>query len=222
MNFYNDAAGERMVFERAKAQLLAGLSPDVAKAAVLSQSVLRLEQPLTNTTTTYLFPVLNSQTNNNNAVRATEVRLTQQDAFYVAGMRVTLCQAASAASTAMVLSTWPNPNIFTTPSGLAASCETLYNGYMTLTVNQDVVIPQFPLMPFRRVPQTQLTAATNSPVDMFDNEGIVAIQPNPVLIGQKGNKVTITIPSNITVVPVNVFIVVELFGVLAQNVTVVS
>lgn len=221
MNFYNDSTSERMVFDKAKAQLLAGLSEDQARAAVLSQSYLRLEQPLTNTNTNYLFPVLNSQTNNANAVRATEIRLTQQDAFYVAGMRVSLSQASSATTTAMVLSTWPNPNVFTT-ANLAAALETFYNGYIALTVNQDVVIPQFPLMPFRRVGQTQLTAATNSPVDMFDNESIVAIQPNPVLIGQKGNKVNIVLPSNISIAPTNVFIVVEMFGVLGQNVTVVS
>lgn len=228
-NVTSDARGQRMSFSRAIVGLCQALGqpgwtegmaiPDKVANSVLSQSVIRLEQPLVTNTNNFTFPVLNNQGAN---IRPTEVRLAPQDAFYIASMRVSLSiSTPGAGATAMVLSTYPSPIIFAT-SGSAAAMETFYNGYLMLTVNKDVVIPNFPIMLFRKVPQTQLTAAANSPEDQFDGGDLISLQPNPVLVGQKGSNFNIVLPAAVATITPNTIIVIEAFGVLAQNVTVTS
>jgi hypothetical protein len=216
----NNAANARLEFENAKIALIAsGLSRETVESAALTQSYLRLEQPLTTGITNINFPVLNNQTGNSNAIRATEKRLKLQDAFYVSGVEIYICKAPSATSTAMVLSTYPNAITF--PTGSAALA-TFYNGYYAISVNNTIIVPAYPLMNFLQVPETQLTGATNSPIDEFSGSDRMALQPNPVFIGQKDTQFVITMPGPITALDANVYVVVMLQGVLAQNVTVVS
>jgi hypothetical protein len=235
-NVTTDARGQRMSFNMAimglnqalatPAQLQAYLNdpvntslPDKVANAVLSQSLIRLEQPLVTNTNQFVFAVLNNQ---GPAARVTEIRLAPQDAFYVSAMRLTTSISTPGANaSAMVLNTWPNPNTYTT-SGSAAAMETIYNGYLNLTVNKDVVIPNLPLMLFRQVQETQFTAASNSPVDQFDGGLLTSLQPNPVLVGQKGSVITLVLPASLAAVTPNTILVLELYGVLAQNVTVTS
>jgi hypothetical protein len=242
MNTQNDARGLRMSFNNAKMALVAAILPDnvavnadgvtatnpgqqsiidnawsVINNAVLSQSYLRLEQALSANTNTYTFAVLDQGVKNQ-----TEIRLTMQDAFYCAAIRISLCLVNTANPNANVLSSYPNPALFVTPTGLAAALEVIYNGYFLLQVNKQTLIPQFPMMNFRKSPITQFTLATNSPIDQWDGQDFQAMQPNAVFIGQKGNLFQIVLPSNIAVAPTNVKLVVEIDGVLAQNVTVVS
>lgn len=232
MNYSNDSRGLRMSFNNAKVALAVALAPEnatpqqmdqamaIVEAAVLSQSYLRLEQTLNGTNNQFTFPVLNQGSKN-----PTEVRLEMQDAFYCSGIRVSLALKSTADPNALIETTWPSPLVFTT-TGAAASMETFYNGFFTLTVNKQVLIPQFPLMTFRSVPQTQQTGATNSPQNQFEGKDYAAMQPNAVFIGQKGNLFQITLPAAIVTMNAasntSVVIIVEIEGVLAQNVTVVS
>lgn len=240
MNVTTDLRGQRMAFEKAKVALSMALLPDnysaandvgqvqynsamsIINAAVLSQSYLRFEQTLTATTNTFTFQVLDQ-----GGKSPTEIRLTQQDAFYCYAIRVSLASQLTADPTAMVLQSYPNPQVFTT-SGAAASMETFYNGYYSLQVNKQTLIPNFPLMNFRNVPQTQQIATSAATVNQtqWSGQQYQAMQPNPVYIGQKGNLFTITLPTAIKTIDATTGtvpkIVVEIFGVLAQNVTVVS
>jgi hypothetical protein len=223
MNNGNSAINLRSDYNAGVASLrAAGLTWDETDKAVLSQSYLRLEQLLVGTTNTFKFPILSNQTGNGQGIRNTEKRLKLQDAFYVATTNIYLTKASSATSSALLLNTYPNVIVFAT-AGEAAALEAFYNGWWSLTVNNVVIIPGFDLMQYRQVYQTQLTAATNSPIDMFDGTNNVINQPNPVLIGQKDNFFQIELPAAIagTVDPF-IYIVVIMRGVLAQNVTVVS
>lgn len=217
----NDTRNQLLEFQKAKLALVAaGLSSTEVEQAQLTQSYLRLEQPMPQNSNLITFPILNV-TSGNNAIRPTEKRLTLQDAFYCGGINITLAQASSATAVNFVPVGYPSPTVFTV-SGLAAALYTFYNGYYNITVNGTVIVPAYPTLSFLNVPQTQATAATNSPLDQFDGSVRQVLQPNPVFIGSKQSIFNIVMPGNIGIATANVFIVVELFGVLAQNVTVVS
>src|ERR1700744_5555247 len=96
--------GQREVFKRAYNAIIAaymagGASMQEAQAsannAVLTQSYLRLEQPIVAGPTFFNFPVLNNQTSQGNAIRPTEVRLALQDSFFVSSFALYVAVAAS-------------------------------------------------------------------------------------------------------------------------------
>lgn len=215
----NNALNAKIEYERAYQALLAADIPKAAlDGACLTQSYLRLEVQLNIATNTYPLNVLANVTNNGVAVRSTEVRLTQQDAFYCSAIQMTVAKPASLTSTAIVPVTYPSPITFST-SGAAAALYTLYNGYMSINVNNDIIVTRYPLMNFLQVPITQLTGATNTPIDQFSGADRFALQPNPVFIGQNTSIVTLHLPAALAVVETTEIVIVELYGVLAQNVT---
>jgi hypothetical protein len=220
----NTQIGARMVLENAKAALShGGLDAQAIQDAILSQSFLRFEQPLNNSSTNFTFPILNNQTSGGIAQRPTEKRLNLQDAFYCSEIAVYLAKATSATDVSFQLETYPNSVIFTTG---ATALGAFYNGQLQIAVNNRTIVPGMDIMRFKQVPQTQLTAATNSPIDEFDavNErsAMFALEPNIVLIGQKNSQLVITLPGNISTIDNFTYAVIIVRGVLAQNVTVVS
>lgn len=186
--------------------------------AVMSQSYLRLETLLTNTLTNYTFPILNNQTNGV-AIRPTEVRLAQQDSFFCSSIAVYLAKAASATDSAFGLKTYNSASIFTTG---AASLFAFYNGFIKVNINKSVIIPNLALSNFYQVPQTQQTAATNSPIDEFDPSEVNLFEPNINFVGTKSSDITAILPSNIATIDANTYAVIVLQGILAQNVTLMS
>lgn len=226
--------GSRLVFENAKAALAQALSSgpkplsgsalsDAIDNAVLSQSYLRLEQQLLTTKTNYLFPVLNNQTTGSNSIRATEFRLNLQDSFFVSEVGVYITPAPSATSTALVPYTYPNTVAF--PTG-AASLYTFYCGALQVAVNNSVIITGIDLQRYLMIPQTQATAATNSPQTETYGSGELSaqcvVEPNVLIIGSKNTQISITLPGNIATLDANTYAILIFRGVLMQNVTVVS
>lgn len=211
--------GARLVFKNAQDALVrAGVNP---ASAILSQSYLRFENFLSTTKTSYDFGVLNNQTISGQAQSPTELRLNLQDAFYISEIMVYIAKAASSTDTAYRLATYPSPTVFST-SGAAAALGNLYNGSLSLTINNRQVVPNSDLTKFLQVPQTQATGATNSPIDQFDGGWANVVEPNLVLIGQKNSLFNITIPSAFAALDANTKVVIIVRGVLAQNVTSVS
>ena len=212
-------SGARLVFKNAANALMkANINP---KTAILSQSYLRFENFLTTTKTSYDFGVLNNQTISGQAQAPTEQRLNLQDAFYISEIMVYIAKAASATDSAYKLETYPNSVTFSTV-GAAAALYTLYNGNLSLTVNNRQIVPHSDLTKFLQIPQTQLTAALNSPKDQFNGAFASTVEPNLVLIGQKNSLFNVTIPSSFAALDANTKIVILVRGVLAQNVTSVS
>jgi hypothetical protein len=211
--------GARLVYKNAQEALMkAGVNP---ANAILSQGYLRFENTLSTTKTSYDFGVLNNQSINGQVQTPTEVRLNLQDAFYISEIAVYIAKAASATDSAFKLSSYPSPTVFTT-SGAAAALYTLYNGQLSLTVNNRQIVPTSDLTKFLQVPQTQATGATNSPIDQFDGSWATVVEPNLVLIGSKNSLLNITIPSAFAALDANTRVVILVRGILAQNVTVVS
>jgi len=209
-----NTAGQRLIFANAKNIMRnAGLS---LADAVLTQSYLRLEVAASTTQTTWTFNTIQNQNNQFN----TEQRLTLQDSFVVAECGVFWFVPGSSTASNVPLLSWPNPNIFSTANA-ASSAETLYNSYLKLEVNKKIVVPAWDVYRSRCVNQTQLTAATNSPVDQLSGRDDVfyPTEPNWLVIGSRNSIFTITMPNAFAAIQANSRIVLYMRGVLAQNST---
>lgn len=219
VNYYD----HRRVFnDAADAMIKAGVNPSTA---VLSQSYLRLEVVASTTVTRYQWGVLVNDQPNGQQVRPTERRLALQDAFYVGQIGFYLGLAGAATDTNFPLFAWNNPTTFSTANA-ATGLNNLYNGYLSLVVNNRVIIPAWDLFRHKNIPITQLTGAANTPQDALSGglDATFPAEPNCVLIGSKNNELTATLPAAITALQAasTTVLVLIMRGVLAQNVTVVS
>jgi len=184
----------------------------------LTQSFLRLEQLLTLTNTQLRFPVLVTEqpiTNN-------EQRLNLQDSFVISAVRFSLVAKASAVDTAFIAQTYPDPTIFTTG---AAALRAVYNAVFNLSVNNNMLIPAWPLDQHYLAPQTQSQAAipdvSGALVNQKDNstDGFIPCEPNIILVGTKNNELVVNLKNALTAVDANTYLQCELYGILAQNST---
>lgn len=211
--------GSRLSFQNAKAAMLrAGKS---TAGAVLSQSYLRLEVALATGVTQYKFDVLVNETAGGSANFPTVNKLNLQDSFYVSQMGFFVCAPASVSSTEFPLLTYPNTTIFST-AGAANALYTLYNGYMSMTINQRVVVPFWNLNRHMVINQTQQTASLRDQVNL-GQDGFYPMEPNVVISGDKKNDFTVTLPNGLAAVQATgARLVCVMNGILAQNVTSVN
>jgi hypothetical protein len=209
--------GARLVYKNAQDALIkAGVNP---ASAVLSQSYLRFETFLSTTKTSYDFGVLNNQTPNGIAQAPTENRLALQDAFYISELMVYIATASSPTDSSYRLWTYPDTEFFNNNS-----LYTLYNGQLSLTVNNRQIVPSSDLIKYLQVPQTQNNQSIEPyTIAQFDGSFANVIEPNLVLIGSKNSLINITLPSALTgMLSPYTKVVIVARGILAQNVTVVS
>lgn len=219
----------RMVFENAKYAINKAfpINPDkpreeASELCKLTQSYLRLERELSINQSVYDFPVL---VNNNQFGQQfnTEKRLNQNDSFVISEIGIFLGLPASETDAAFLPDSYPNPFIY---GANATPLKGVYSGSLNITVNYDILVPEWDLLRHYLSPQTQQTAAAGagSPVDEFDGKqyGFYPMEPNVVLIGSKKNDIKIGLPAPLTAVPANARLIMILRGVLAQNSTVVS
>jgi len=215
--------GLRLVYANAKNTLMRhNINP--AKA-VLSQSYLRFEAALTTTTTQYNLDVLVND--NLNANNVTQNKLNLQDAFICSQIGIFVGIPASPAGIAqgqVKLYSYPDRQVFT--PAIATNLETLYNGFLSLTVNQRVIVPSWDLYRHYCAPVMQTsftpTAVTPNEIDNstdFSSNGFVNVEPNMVFVGSKKNQLTVTLPQALVAVPTNARLVIICRGLLAQNST---
>lgn len=212
--------GARLVFDNAKNLVNnAGFS---AGQAVLSQSYIRSEVAMSTSTTSYQIPILVNSTGANTNY-ATNQLLQLQDAFVVSSIGIFTAIPASASTTAFPLYTYPNASAYTT-SGASAALYNLYNGKLSVVVNNRQIVPAWDLYRHLYVPQTQQgAAATATTIDENDATefGYYPVEPNIVLVGSKNNVISLELPGAISTLQAGVAprIVVIMRGILAQNVT---
>ena len=212
--------GARLVFDNAK-NLVNNAGFSVGQA-VLSQSYLRSEVAMSTSTTSYQFPILVNSTGSTTSFATTNL-LALQDAFVVSEIGVFVSIPASSTTTAFPLYTYPNASVFTT-SGAAAALYNLYNGKLSITINNRQVVPSWDIYKHLYVPQTQQgAAATATTIDENDASqyGYYPCEPNIVLVGSKNNVVSIELPGAISTLQASVAPRISLIfkGILAQNVT---
>lgn len=212
--------GQRLIFDNAKALVNnAGIS---VGQAVLSQSYIRSEVAMSTSTTSYQIPILVNSTGANTNY-ATNQLLQLQDAFVVSSIGVFVAIPAASTTTAFPLYTYPNASAFTT-SGAATALYNLYNGKLSVVVNNRQIVPAMDLYRYLYVPQTQQgAAATATTIDQNDATefGYYPVEPNIVLVGSKNNVITLDLPGAISTLQAGVAprIVVIMRGILAQNAT---
>jgi hypothetical protein len=214
--------GQRLIFDNARNLVQnAGFS---AGQAVLSQSYLRSEVAMSTSTTSYQIPVLVNSTGANTNFPTNQL-LNLQDAFVVSSIGVFVATPAAATSTAFPLFTYPNAVNFST-AGAAASLYNLYNGRLSVTVNNRQIVPAWDLYRHLYVPQFQQgtsSSATNGGIDQNDatEYGYYPVEPNIVLVGSKNNVITLELPGAISTLQASTAprIVVILRGILGQNIT---
>jgi hypothetical protein len=212
--------GQRLIFDNAKNLVNnAGFS---AGQAVLSQSYIRSEVAMSTTTTSYQVPILvNSVGAGTNF--ATNNLLNLQDAFVVSSIGIFVAIPAASTTTAFPLYTYPNASAFSTV-GAAAALYNLYNGKLSVVVNNRQIVPSWDLYRHLYVPQTQQGAAsTATTIDQNDATefGYYPVEPNIVLVGSKNNVISLELPGAISTLQATTAprIVVIMRGILAQNVT---
>lgn len=209
---YQSNVTDRSLFNNARnAMIEAKVSPTAYDNAVKTQGYLRLIQPIATGQQIINFPVLQNQTGAGNATRADEVRLPQQNAFFVGQAYFTIFKSAAFN---YVPNTYPNAVTYTN----AANYYTLYNGRLNITIDQSVVVRAYSMRKFLNIPATQLTGATNTPQDQFDGTALLPWEPNIVFIGTAQIDVNVILPASFGTLDANSFACWDLFGIEAQNV----
>jgi hypothetical protein len=217
MSIYQSNYTDRQLFINASAAMqAAGISATAYNNAVKTQGYLRLIQPITTGQQIISFPVLQNQTGSGNATRPDEVRLPQQNAFFVGQMAFTIFQATSATDYAVRPQTYPNAETFATYLPLYA----LYNGRLQVTIDQSVISRAYSMRKFLNIPQTQQIAADAATVNVsqFDGTAMLPWEPNVVFVGTAQIEVNIILPASLGTVPAFVYGCWDFFGIEAQNV----
>lgn len=213
---FTSTANERLKFKNAKANLLntPGISVSTIKDSQLTASYLRSITPIVAGQNTIQFQILSNQNNNGVAIRADERRLNQQDAFYCSGLMIYIFTAAANVYN-YVPQQFVDPLLFTTAN---TDLYTIYNGYLNVNINQNLVVPYYPMLKFLNIPASQSVAAAPAQQSEFDGSIIYPFEPNVVFPGTYQTTLTITMPAGIAIPGANVFAMLYCDGVLAQNV----
>lgn len=215
-----DAIALRMNFDNA-VQLLQSNNVDVTNAR-LTQSYLRAETLLSTTVTNYDLPFLVNRPDANNF--NTQRKLQLQDAFVATQIGLFVAVPGSATATNFPLFTYGDGVTFS-GANTATSLNSLYNGFMQVTLNNNVILPAWDLLRHVRVPwqQTQaaialITGARQNSLD-FGEDGFYPVEPSLVVNGAGNYQANLVLPSALSAVETNSRIIVIMRGVLAQNVT---
>ena len=220
--------GQRLVFENA-AELIRNSGYDPSRA-ILTQSFLRSEAAMSTSSSTYNLPIIVTQ-NQGASQFNTERRLQLTDVFVVSSINVQAAKPASTSDALFKLYNYGSPTVFTT-SNAAASIDGVYaNGFLSMLIDNNQMLPAWDLDQHFRAPITQAnsvvyyTGATAlAYVDSRDgsNDGIMQVEPNFVLAGNFNIQFTLNTIVGMTAVETNSRWVVRLRGILAQNCSKIS
>lgn len=215
----------RMDFEHGK-QMFERAFPgtDVVEQFKLTQSDLRLEQPIQANNNLYTFPVMVNILSQNGSIFNTVVRLNNQDTFLPQYVGIFLANPDSAVDTKFNLFTYVNQIAF---PAAPAEMNRLYNGQFKMMVNNKQLVNGWMTKRHYYVPQTQQTAAfgAGSPgYDQLDGsqDGFYPMQPYVIISGSSNLQINVTLPVAPSTVDAFSRLVVVFRGLLAQNSTVTT
>ena len=171
----------------------------VKQAGVITtQSYLRFEKSIQGTFNSISFDVLTNQ----GAASTTERRLQLTDTFTITQLAIFIYEAGTTSTVTnqdkakALLYANPNPNVFA--QTVADSLYNVYNGYMQLRVNTEVLIDSLDIMQFYRVHTTQAGAVTNATEEWNAiNNGFKKIVPTITLNGAAKNEINLFFPESI-------------------------
>ena len=212
--------GARLTFENARS-FVQSQGYDVSQA-VLTQSYVRSEVAISASVTNYRLPIV--VTDNSSTIFNTERRVNLQDVHVVSSLFIGLAAPSSSTDAAFPVCSYPSVGAGFSAAQADAAL-TLYNGFLSIQVNNQNVLPSYDILRSYYVPQTQggvgITAQTVFPVDQFDaaDNGFYPIEPNLLLNGGANINASIVLPAAIATVKANSRIVVIFRTILCQNVT---
>ena len=165
---------------------------------ITTQSYLRFEKSIQGTFNSISFDVLVNQ----GSTGTTERRLQLTDTFTITQLALFIYKAGTTTAVTnddkakATLFSWPNPNVFT--QTVADSLMNVYNGYLQLRVNTEVLIDSLDIMQFYRVHTTQNGAVTNAQDEWpMINNGFKKIVPTITLNGAAKNEINLFFPQSI-------------------------
>jgi hypothetical protein len=217
MSIYQSNYTDRTLFNNAReAMIKAGISQTAYDNAVKTQCFLRLIQPVITGQQIITFPVLQNQTGAGNATRSDEVRLPQQNAFFIGQWAFTMFKGTSGTDYAVRPQTYPNGETFTSYLPMY----TIWNGRLQVVIDQSVVARAYSMRKFLNIPQTQQLAADGAAVavSQFDGTAMLPVEPNIVLVGTAQIEINVILPASLGTIDSNVFACWDFFGIEAQNV----
>lgn len=207
--------GMREVFENAK-QLLHENGYNV-KRAKLTQSVLRSDVAMSANSTKFHVPIVVNDQQNGNAFPQ-EKRLQLQDVFIVSA--VAILNNVNGGE----LYSYPNLLEYTTGGAAASLRKAFSNGNLSMIIDNDQVLPFYPLNWHYRAPITQAAEngyfATGAELqDSRDGstDSIIQIEPNFILAGNAQIDANINLPEAMAAIQANSRFTVLFYGLLAQN-----
>ena len=212
----------RLTFENARS-FVQSQGYDVSQA-VLTQSYVRSEVAISSSVTNYRLPIVITDTTNGAAFN-TEKRVQLQDVAVVSSLFIGLAVPSSSTDTAFPVLSYPSTATNQFSSAQADAALTLYNGFFTMQVNNQNIVPAWDILRHYYVPQTQggvgITAQTVFPIDQFDggDNGFYPVEPNLLLNGGANIVANIVLPAAISSVASNSRIVAIFRTILCQNVT---
>jgi hypothetical protein len=212
----------RLTFENARS-FVQSQGYDVSQA-VLTQSYVRSEVAISSSVTNYRLPIVITDTTNGAAFN-TERRVQLQDIHVVSSLFIGLAVPSSSTDTAFPILSYPSTATNQFSSAQADAALTLYNGFFTMQVNNQNIVPAWDILRSYFVPQTQggvgITAQTVFPIDQFDagDNGFYPVEPNILLNGGANIVANIVLPAAISSVASNSRIVAIFRSILCQNIT---
>ena len=210
----------RLTFENARS-FVQSQGYDVSQA-VLTQSYVRSEVAISASVTNYRLPIV--ITDNSSTIFNTMKPVNLQDIHVVSSLFIGLAAPSSSTDTAFPVCSYPSVGAGFSAAQADAAL-TLYNGFFSLSVNNQLVVPSIDILRNYYVPQTQggvgITAQTVFPVDQWDaaDNGFYPIEPNVLLNGGANIVANIVLPAAISTVKADSRIVVIFRTILCQNTT---
>jgi hypothetical protein len=211
----------RLTFENARS-FVQSQGYDVSQA-VLTQSYVRSEVAISASVTNYRLPIV--ITDNSSTIFNTMRPVNLQDVHVVSSLFIGLAAPSSSTDAAFPIYSYPSTATNGFSAAQADAALTLYNGFLSIQVNNQNVLPAYDILRSYFVPQTQgavgITAQTVFPVDQWDagDNGFYPIEPNILLNGGANIVANIVLPAAISSVKADSRIVAIFRTILCQNVT---
>lgn len=173
--------------ERAAFTRIAGLQPFRGK--IITESYLRVEQPMVNGQNNYNFDIQKTSGSSN-----TENKLDLNDAFVMTKIGMFLTYNVSTTPYIGVLQTYPNNEYFTLAGVTPAHMEAFYNGNYKITVGQTVFLNALDTRRFRYVGTAQQSSPTTKS-EQHEDSGLSFLARQIILQGQGNNQIVLNVPS---------------------------
>ncbi len=153
------------------------------------ESFLRIDTLLTNGTNSVKFL---TYAGDSASVLPTERRLDRNDKFAVTKLGFFLCKQPDGKSNGE-LHSYPNLTDFSGP--VAADLAAIYHGRLNITIGGKRIVNGLDMQRFKKVPQTQQSAATNYDQSNLHDK-LTPITPHLNIDGSANNEIEVTYPSH--------------------------